>query len=200
MRTLRLRALAVSALVAAAVAIAPSASAAPYDGGVCTFDVTRTGNVFTVGAGTCDWVLLEVYGSLFYAGARTLSSMLPAVGDADRALVIIRLRGLSDVGSTLLGVLEKYATNLHERDGELMITGVDASVKDRMLAASQFGVIRADYIFASTHVRHQSIAAAERAAARPAGPAPTTSTSVCTYRWSYSASSSRGSSTPMPCR
>ncbi|MCO7275136.1 hypothetical protein [Cellulosimicrobium cellulans] len=65
MRTIRLRTLAVSALAAAAVAIAPSASATPYDGGVCSFDVTRTGNVFTVSAGTCDWVLLEVYGSAY---------------------------------------------------------------------------------------------------------------------------------------
>ncbi|MFF2623666.1 hypothetical protein [Oerskovia jenensis] len=60
MRTTRMRALAVSALVAATVVLAPSASAAPVDAGPCTFDLTRTGNTFRLDAGTCDWVHLEI--------------------------------------------------------------------------------------------------------------------------------------------
>ncbi|UKJ63815.1 hypothetical protein H1Q78_19890 [Cellulosimicrobium cellulans] len=75
MRTIGKRTLAVSALVAAAVAVAPSASAAPYDAGPCTFDVTRTGNLFTLDAGTCDWVLLEITASAYGANlSRSVST------------------------------------------------------------------------------------------------------------------------------
>jgi hypothetical protein len=63
MRTTGRRTLAVSALLAAGLALAPAASAAPYDAGPCTFDVTRTFNTFTLDAGTCDWVYLEIQAS-----------------------------------------------------------------------------------------------------------------------------------------
>src|SRR5262249_21672103 len=38
-------------------------------------------------------VVLDVYGSLFYAGARTLQARLPLVGDAEAPMVVLRLRG-----------------------------------------------------------------------------------------------------------
>ncbi|MHA7135184.1 hypothetical protein [Oerskovia turbata] len=63
MRTTGKRALAVSALVAAGLALAPAASPAPYNAGPCVFDVTRVGNTFTLDAGTCDWVYLEISAS-----------------------------------------------------------------------------------------------------------------------------------------
>lgn len=108
-------------------------------------------------------VLLDVYGSLFYAGARTLSERLPKVNDATEAVVILRLRGQGDVGSTLLNVLNKYAGQLRKGGGFLSLTGLDADVQTRMIAANQLDVIGPEHVFAATTIRHQSIDAAEQA-------------------------------------
>ncbi len=105
-------------------------------------------------------VVLDVYGSLFYAGARTLAGQLPKIGSAKRAIVILRLRSLGDVGSTLVGVLNKYSTDLARNGGLLMVTGVDPDIKRRMLAANQLNVIGPSHIFESTNIRHQSTDAA----------------------------------------
>ena len=109
-------------------------------------------------------LLLVVYGSLFYAGARTLSGLLPKVGIARDVVVILRLRGQGDIGSTLLNVLDKYARDLRDGGGVLMLTGVDPKVSRRMIASHQADTIGAEHIFAATHIRHQSMEAAEDAA------------------------------------
>jgi SulP family sulfate permease len=108
-------------------------------------------------------LLLDVYGSLFYAGARTLASMLPKAQGAERAVVILRIRGQGDVGSTLLNVLNKYAGQLQDGGGLLMLTGVDPAVKKRMDESRQLETIGPEHVFAATHIRHQSIEAAEQA-------------------------------------
>lgn len=73
-------------------------------------------------------VVLNVYGSLFFAGARALEDVLPDVGQAQRSVVVLLLRGREDVGSTLLGVLQRYARRLHAQQCRLMLVGVNRHV------------------------------------------------------------------------
>ncbi|HYI25446.1 MAG TPA: STAS domain-containing protein, partial [Thermomicrobiales bacterium] len=108
-------------------------------------------------------VILDVNGSLFFAGARTLANLLPKVGAARSVAVVLRLKNQGDVGSTLLSVLNTYAARLNAQGGMLILTGIDPTVRDRMISLNQVEGIGADRIFASTHIRHQSLRAAEAA-------------------------------------
>ena len=45
-------------------------------------------------------VVLDVYGSLFYAGSRTLQVRLPDPSGAERPAVVLRLRGRTSLGAT----------------------------------------------------------------------------------------------------
>lgn len=69
--------------------------------------------------------VLQIYGSLFYAGARTFEAALPVVGNAENPAVIIRLRGRTVVGATAFSILSSYASELEEQGGRLYLSGVD---------------------------------------------------------------------------
>lgn len=79
--------------------------------------------------------VLNVYGSLFFAGARTLGEKLPRPGDARSPAVVLRLRGHQSVGATLIDVLDEYADALAAVGGRLYLTGLDPAV-DRQLRRS----------------------------------------------------------------
>jgi len=68
--------------------------------------------------------VLNLYGSLFFAAADTLESMLPSARRARRAVVILRLRGRTNLGSTVFNVVERYAAQLHRGGGKLVLSGV----------------------------------------------------------------------------
>lgn len=68
--------------------------------------------------------VLNAYGSLFYAGARTLEAALPAVEDADKPVVVLRIRGRAMLGATAFSVISGYAAALAERGGMLYLSGV----------------------------------------------------------------------------
>jgi len=51
--------------------------------------------------------VLQIYGSLFFAAAKRIEALLPAVGDATHAVVAINLHGESDIGSTFVTVLQR---------------------------------------------------------------------------------------------
>ena len=76
--------------------------------------------------------LLQVYGSLFFAAAKNLEEMLPKCDDTDRAVVALALRGRTEIGSTFVGVLRRYAEALHARNSKLMLVGIDAGVRDQL--------------------------------------------------------------------
>ncbi|MFI2489040.1 SulP family inorganic anion transporter [Promicromonospora kroppenstedtii] len=93
----------------------------------------------TVSAG--DIVILDAYGSLFYAGTRTLQRKLPTPVPAptgsgatpappvpEGPVVILRLRGRTTLGATFLKVAGDYARLLHEAHGMLYLTGVDPAL------------------------------------------------------------------------
>ena len=68
--------------------------------------------------------VLDAYGSLFYAGARTLERQLPPPEGSDAAVVILRLRGRISLGATLVAVLASYADKLSARGGRLYLSGL----------------------------------------------------------------------------
>jgi SulP family sulfate permease len=78
-----------------------------------------------------DVVVLDVYGSLFYAGARTLELRLPDIGTSERAAVILRLRGRTTLGATFYAVVGDYARRLAATGGRLYLSGVDDTIADR---------------------------------------------------------------------
>jgi SulP family sulfate permease len=85
--------------------------------------------------------LLDVYGSLFYAGARTLEARLPSPRGATRPAVVLRLRGRAAVGATLIDVLARYAADLEAAGGRLYLSGVVVGVLAQL---GRTGKLRAD--------------------------------------------------------
>jgi sulfate permease, SulP family len=73
-------------------------------------------------------IVLDVYGSMFFAGAKTLQDLLPQVGLAHNVSVILRLRGRTTLGSTFLSVVSDYADRLQRNSGRLYLTGLDPAV------------------------------------------------------------------------
>ena len=72
--------------------------------------------------------VLDVYGSLLYAGARTLEARLPNPGSAMMPAVVLRVRGQTTLGATALSVLRGYANRLEALGGRLFLSGVDPKV------------------------------------------------------------------------
>jgi sulfate permease, SulP family len=67
-------------------------------------------------------VVLQPYGSLFFAAAPVFEAMLPVVeATSRRSVVILRLRGRSDLGTTFMDVLERYAHSLDAVGSKLVI-------------------------------------------------------------------------------
>ncbi|MEV5650166.1 SulP family inorganic anion transporter [Nocardia sp. NPDC052254] len=74
--------------------------------------------------------IIDVYGSMFFAGSRTLQARLPDPAHAHHPVVILRIRGRTTLGATFFAVLADYAQRLDERDGHLYLSGVDRQIRD----------------------------------------------------------------------
>ena len=108
--------------------------------------------------------LLHVYGSLSFAAARNLEEMLPEVGDATHAVVAINLRGKSDIGSTFVTVLQRYAQALKQRDSKLMLVGLDPALRAQLAKTGVLKLIGEENVFIATpqigEALNQAVAAA----------------------------------------
>jgi len=69
-------------------------------------------------------IVLQPIGSLFFAGAAKFEDQLPAVGQAQRAVVIIRLRDRDEVGSTFINIIKRYAQALSTQGNLLILAGL----------------------------------------------------------------------------
>lgn len=76
--------------------------------------------------------VLGVYGHLFYAGARTLERRLPRPRGARNPVVVLRLRGRTAIGATLVEVLTRYADELQRAGGRLYLTGIGEAAYRRV--------------------------------------------------------------------
>ena len=94
-------------------------------------------------------VVLQPYGSLFFASAPTLRDRLPVADDDSRgSVVILRMRGVDEIGLSLIAVLREYAATLAAHDCSLVLT----LGNDRVLG----------------QLRHEGLVAALGEAERPA--------------------------------
>lgn len=73
-----------------------------------------------------------MYGSLLYAGARTLATHLPSPDGAKSPVVVVRLRRRTSLGATFTKVVADYADRLAAADGRLYLSGLDPSITQQL--------------------------------------------------------------------
>jgi SulP family sulfate permease len=100
--------------------------------------------------------VLDVYGNLFYAGARTLESRLPSPRGATRPAVVLRLRGRTAIGATLIDVLARYAGDLAAAGGRLYLSGVDEGVFAQLVRTGKLRVDGPVQVYPATEVVGES--------------------------------------------
>jgi len=109
--------------------------------------------------------VLVPYGSLFFAAAATFEEELPAIGeDTHNSVIILWLRGRTELGSTFLGVLDRYAEELHAQESKLMLAGIGSFSKGVIEQTGQIKVYGRENVFEATEVVGESIVEAYHAA------------------------------------
>ena len=93
-------------------------------------------------------VVLQPYGSLFFAAAPVFEAELPAVTDASRhSVVLVRLRGRSDLGTTFMDVLNRYARTLAAADSKLVIVSAGERIREQLDVTGIAALIGAENIY-----------------------------------------------------
>lgn len=95
-------------------------------------------------------VVLTVYGSLFFASATVFENQLPAATpQSTGSVVVLRLRGKEELGSTFIKTLARYHDSLTSVGSHLVLTGLNERLLSQLGntgAMDQFG---ADNVFAA---------------------------------------------------
>ncbi|MEI8412275.1 MULTISPECIES: SulP family inorganic anion transporter [unclassified Kribbella] len=108
--------------------------------------------------------VLDVYGSLLYAGSRTLRVRLPDPAGAEAPTVVLRLRGRTAVGATFVKVVADYAAALNAVGGRLYLSGVDHAVAELLRRTEQLDVTEPIGVFEATELLGESTEQALREA------------------------------------
>jgi SulP family sulfate permease len=90
---------------------------------------------------------LNIYGSLFFAGARNLEEDLPEVDKTHNAVVILSLRGYHELGSTFITVLGRYVKSLQANGNTLMLVNVSQAAHEQLLRTHFLSVIGEGNVF-----------------------------------------------------
>jgi SulP family sulfate permease len=95
-------------------------------------------------------VVLQPYGSLFFAAAPVFEGLLPdTTGDTDNSVVILRLRGRTDLGSTFMDVLRRYAEDLNASNSKLVIISADARIHEQLAVTRVTAAVGTENIYTS---------------------------------------------------
>lgn len=93
-------------------------------------------------------LVLQPYGSLFFAAAPIFEQALPRVTDNSRnSVVILRLRGKSDLGTTFMEVISRYALKLRQVESKLMIVSAAERVIEQLSITGVTDLVGTDNIY-----------------------------------------------------
>ena len=106
-------------------------------------------------------VVLQPYGSLFFAAAPVLETQLPqATESSTGSVVILRLRGKQELGSTFIAVVRRYRAQLDAAGSRLYLAGVSDRVRRQLDATRATDELGEDAVFLATPAVHESVQAA----------------------------------------
>jgi SulP family sulfate permease len=91
--------------------------------------------------------MLQVYGSLFFAAAKSMEELLPTVDNTTNAVVMLGLRGRSEIGSTFVTVLQRYAAQLKAHDSKLVLVGIGPEVEAQLVKTHTIDIIGRENIY-----------------------------------------------------
>lgn len=102
--------------------------------------------------------ILAPFGSLFFAAAPVFEEQLPEIDEeTHRAAVILSLRTRSDLGSTFIGVIQRYARELAEHDSRLILAAVSPEARDQIKQVGLLDEIGRENIFLDSEIVGESI-------------------------------------------
>lgn len=107
---------------------------------------------------------LDVYGSLLYAGARTLQARLPETTGSHDAAVVLRLRGRTSLGATFYRVVAAYARQLAATGGRLYLSGLSPDAVRQLRETGTVDLTGPVRTFEATEVIGESTEAARHEA------------------------------------
>ena len=94
-------------------------------------------------------VALQPYGTLFFAAAPVLESQLPAPAAISlNSVVILRLRGRTDLGTTFMDVLRRYAQALTAVGSKLVIVSASERIQEQLRVTGVTDLISPQDIYA----------------------------------------------------
>jgi len=93
-------------------------------------------------------LVLQPYGSLFFASAAVFKKALPAVEPTStNSVVILRLRGRSDLGRTFMDVLGRYAESLAAVHSKLVIVSANDQLIDQLSATHVLDIVQRENVY-----------------------------------------------------
>jgi len=100
--------------------------------------------------------IIDIYGSIFYAAADVIADKLPDVRTSKDAVLILRLRGRGQVGSSAIGLFRRYATDLQQNGGALLLAGVGHDMADQLKRTGIEDLLGRHSIFPAGSLVYQS--------------------------------------------
>jgi SulP family sulfate permease len=95
-----------------------------------------------------DVIVVQPYGSVFFATAAALEEQMPDPVPASRnSVVILRIRGADEAGATLVDVLSRYARSLRDIDSKLMVVTDNPRILRQLRVTGALGVIGSENVY-----------------------------------------------------
>jgi len=100
--------------------------------------------------------IIDNYGSVFSADTEAINAELPEVVGARHAVLVVRLRGRGELGSSAIGLLRRWTEQLKNGDGALLLAGVGARMGDQLVRTGLADLIGPHNIFAAHSLGYRS--------------------------------------------
>ena len=108
-------------------------------------------------------VVLQPYGNLSYATAPVFEGLLPKVDDDTRgSVVIVRLRGIDDLGLSSVAVLDRYLDDLEQHDSTLWLVVAGERLADQLAAGGLLERLGPERVYESSEWIGEAVHRAHR--------------------------------------